>query len=149
MKTVSIKNRIITSLVVVATMCFSTGVIAQDMAMTTEAKGVLEFNSKVIDYGTIAQGANGERTFSFTNTGVAPIIISKVKGSCGCTVPTKPKGAIMPGETAEIGVKYDTNRVGAFSKSVTVTSNAAEGTMVLKIKGNVLAKKELAKVKAE
>jgi hypothetical protein len=45
----------------------------------------------------------------------------------------------MPGETAEIGVRYATDRVGAFSKTVTVTSNASEASIVLKIKGKVLA----------
>ena len=66
------------------------------------------------------------------------MIISNVKGSCGCTVPTKPEEPIMPGETGEIKVKYATNRVGPFSKTVTITSNAYEPTVVLKIKGRVL-----------
>ena len=48
----------------------------------------------------------------------------------------------MPGETAEIGVKYATNRVGQFTKTVTVTSNASEPSIVLKIKGKVLPEKE-------
>jgi hypothetical protein len=112
---------------------------AQD-AVSTES-GVFEFESQVIDYGTIAHNSDGVRAFKFTNVGKSPIVITKVKGSCGCTVPTKPKGPIMPGETAEIGVKYATDRVGAFSKTVTVTSNASEGSIVLKIKGKVLASK--------
>lgn len=109
---------------------------AQD-AVATES-GIFEFESEVIDYGTIAHNSDGVRAFKFTNVGKSPIVITKVKGSCGCTVPTKPKGPIMPGETAEIGVKYATDRVGAFSKTVTVTSNASEASIVLKIKGKVL-----------
>ncbi len=105
-------------------------------------KGVFTFENTVIDYGTIEYNADGVRSFTFTNTGTAPIIITQVKGSCGCTVPTKPNGPIMPGETAEIGVKYATNRVGQFSKTVTVTSNASEPTITLKIKGKVLPEKE-------
>jgi hypothetical protein len=110
---------------------------AQDAASTES--GVFKFESEVVDYGTIAHNSDGVRAFKFTNVGKSPIVITKVKGSCGCTVPTKPDGPIMPGETAEIGVKYATDRVGAFSKTVTVTSNASEASIVLKIKGTVLA----------
>lgn len=110
---------------------------AQELAKKEKA-GVLTFESTEIDYGSIQQKADGHRTFKFTNTGDAPIVITNVKGSCGCTVPTAPKDPIMPGQSSEIQVKYDTNRVGAFSKTVTVTSNASEPTKLLKIKGTVL-----------
>ncbi len=102
--------------------------------------GVFHFEEEVIDYGTIAQHEDGQRTFTFTNRGRAPIVISKVKTSCGCTVPTYPKHAIQPGETASIDIKYATNRVGAFSKTITVMSNADEPQKKLRIKGTVLAK---------
>lgn len=99
--------------------------------------GVFNFETDTIDYGTISKNDNGNRSFSFTNTGTAPIIITSVKGSCGCTVATKPSKPIMPNETAEIGVTYDTKRVGAFSKTITVVSNASENNKVLRIKGSV------------
>jgi len=118
--------------------------INENASKVDENKGVFTFESTVIDYGTIEHNSDGVRAFKFTNTGTAPIIITQVKGSCGCTVPTKPDGPIMPGETAEIGVKYATNRVGQFTKTVTVTSNASEPTIVLKIKGKVLPEKEKA-----
>ena len=114
-----------------------TAMSAQETVETES--GIFEFESLVIDYGTINQNSDGVRAFKFTNVGKSPIVITKVKGSCGCTVPTKPKGPIMPGESAEIGVKYATDRVGAFSKTVTVTSNASKVPIVLKIKGKVLA----------
>ena len=97
-----------------------------------------QFNEMVIDYGTIQKDADGNRSFSFTNVGDAPIVISDVKASCGCTVPTKPKGPIMPGESAQIGVKYKTNKVGAFTKTITVISNADVPRTTLKIKGVVV-----------
>ena len=77
-------------------------------------------------------------TFSFKNTGNAPLIVSDVKSSCGCTVPKKPTAPIMPGETGEIEVKYDTNRVNPIRKTITVTSNAETQTVALKIKGTVI-----------
>ncbi|HIC31525.1 MAG TPA: DUF1573 domain-containing protein [Flavobacteriaceae bacterium] len=98
----------------------------------------IEFKETTIDYGTIEKGANGLRTFEFTNTGDAPLIISKVSSSCGCTVPKKPEKPIMPGETGEIEVKYDTNRVMPIRKTITVLSNADTPTVSLKIKGNVI-----------
>jgi len=110
----------------------------------------IEFKQTTIDYGTIEKGANGLRTFEFTNTGDAPLIISKVSSSCGCTVPKKPEAPIMPGMTGEIEVKYDTKRVMPIRKTITVLSNADTPTVSLKIKGkvidpsktSVLAKKE-------
>lgn len=98
----------------------------------------MKFESAVIDYGTIEHNADGKREFVFTNTGNAPLIISNAKGSCGCTVPTWPKEPIAPGETATIGVKYATNRVGKFTKSITLTTNTAEKLKNLTIKGEVL-----------
>lgn len=111
---------------------------------------VFEFENEVIDYGEIAVNSDGNRVFKFKNIGKAPLIISNVKGSCGCTVPTKPEEPIMPGETGEIKVKYATNRIGPFSKTVTITSNAYEPTVVLRIKGRVLEQKseELQKKKS-
>tara|TARA_R110000868_G_scaffold81622_1_gene230870 strand:- start:118 stop:573 length:456 start_codon:yes stop_codon:yes gene_type:complete len=118
-------------------------IFAQEKAATQiESAGGPEmtFEAEVIDYGTITQNADGVRTFKFTNTGTSPLIISNAKGSCGCTVPTWPKQPINPGETGEIKVKYATDRLGPINKSVTVTSNAASATKVLRIKGNVINK---------
>jgi len=68
------------------------------------------------------------------------LIISRAKGSCGCTVPEWPKEPIMPGESSVMTVRYDTKRVGAINKSVTITSNAVTNpTTVVRIKGKVLA----------
>ena len=106
----------------------------------TPAKGAtMVFDNDVIDYGTIEHNADGNREFTFTNTGTEPLIITNAKGSCGCTVPTWPKEPIAPGETGIMKVKYATNRVGAFNKTITVSSNAVESpTKILRIKGNVL-----------
>ena len=98
----------------------------------------IEFKTDTIDYGTIEKGSDGVRIFEFTNTGDAPLIISSVKSTCGCTVPKKPEGPIMPGETGQIEVKYDTNRVNPIRKTITVTSNADTPTVALKIKGTVV-----------
>ena len=97
------------------------------------------FENETIDYGTIPHNADGAREFVFTNNGNKPLIISNTQGSCGCTVPTSPKDPIAPGAKGKIGVKYATDSVGAFTKTVTITSNA-EGmpSKVVTIKGTVL-----------
>ena len=98
------------------------------------------FETETIDYGTIAHNAEPNREFVFTNNGNKPLIITNTQGSCGCTVPTTPKEPIAPGAKGKIGVRYATDRVGAFTKTVTVTSNAeGQATKILTIKGTVLA----------
>ncbi|MFV8440895.1 DUF1573 domain-containing protein [Flavobacterium sp. LB2P44] len=98
------------------------------------------FVSETIDYGTVAYNSDGRREFVFTNNGNKPLIITNAQGSCGCTVPTYPKEPIAPGARGVIGVKYDTSRAGqAFTKTVTLTTNAVVPTKTLTIKGNVLA----------
>src|SRR6187401_1771045 len=91
----------------------------------------LTFENETHDYGTIKQGADGGCEFKFKNTGKEPLVISNAKGSCGCTVPTWPKEPIMKGQTGTIKVHYDTKRVGAFTKTVTLESNAKTATKVL------------------
>ncbi|TNE71872.1 MAG: DUF1573 domain-containing protein [Bacteroidetes bacterium] len=119
-------------------MVFAAGTVGTAVAQEVENGAKIEFEKEVHDYGTIENGANGECTFEFKNTGNAPLIISNAKGSCGCTVPSWPKEPIAPGKTGTITVKYDTKRAGAINKSVTITSNAVNApTKVIRIKGNV------------
>ena len=122
------------------------GVKAQDAKVAPAAvkienpnAGVMTFETEVVDYGTIEQGADGVREFVFVNNGKEPIVISNVRGSCGCTVPTKPEAPILPGEKGVIKVKYDTKRLGAINKSVTITSNSTTPTKVVRIKGKIVA----------
>ncbi|MEO7174253.1 MAG: DUF1573 domain-containing protein [Saprospiraceae bacterium] len=100
----------------------------------------MNFEKMTMDYGTIEQDSDPLRKFMFTNTGKEPLIVSNAKGSCGCTVPDYPKKPILPGEKASIDVRYDTHRVGPFTKTVTLTTNTAEQSIVLTIKGDVKAK---------
>jgi hypothetical protein len=112
-------------------------------AQKVPAKGPkMVFEEETVDYGTIDQGSDPYRMFTFVNEGTEPLVISNARGSCGCTVPTFPKEPIMPGQTAEIKVRYDTNRVGPFTKRVTLTTNEGENTRVLTIKGVVKKKVE-------
>jgi len=95
------------------------------------------FETETINYGKIIKGANGKRVFTFTNTGDNPLVITSVKSSCGCTIPKKPTQPIAPGKKGRIEVAYDTNRIGGFSKSITILSNAKTSRKVIRIKGVV------------
>ena len=128
------------NLLIAATLFITSIAFSQETKDTTA--GVLEFETEVIDYGKIKQNDDGNRSFKFKNTGNSPITIANVKGSCGFTVATKPNKPILPGETAEIGIKYATNRIGGFSKTVTITSDASMQRKVLRIKGIVLKSSE-------
>lgn len=108
------------------------------IGFTANAQAKISFKNETVDYGKIAKGSDGVRVFEFTNTGDAPLIVTDVKSSCGCTVPKKPKGPVAAGASGTIEVKYDTNRVGPIRKTVTVYSNADEPIKALKIKGEVL-----------
>lgn len=113
-----------------------------------QAGAKIEFLNKdnTIDYGTVTKDSDsGVRTFEFKNTGDAPLIISNVQSTCGCTVPTKPTEPILPGMTGKIDVKYNMN-LGPIRKTITVESNAVNvegGKIGLKIKGEVIAKQEV------
>ncbi len=98
----------------------------------------IKFEKLVHDYGQILRNGNGTTEFKFTNTGKEPLILSRPRSSCGCTVPTWPKKPILPGKEEVISVTYATGRVGAFNKTVTIMSNAKNPIVVLRIKGEVV-----------
>jgi hypothetical protein len=109
-------------------------------APATPSGAIITIDKEVHDYGTLAYGADGTCEFKVTNTGTGPLILSKCKGSCGCTVPKCDPNPIMPGSSSMISVKYDTKRSGPINKSVTINSNADnEPTKVVRIKGTVEA----------
>jgi len=107
------------------------------------AKIVFDAKDNTIDYGTVNKvDDSGLRSFEFTNTGDAPLTITNVLSTCGCTVPSKPTEPILPGKTGKIDVKYNMS-TGPIRKTITVESNAVnveEGRVVIKIKGEVVEK---------
>ena len=99
----------------------------------------ITFEKTVHDYGTVAYGGDGVCSFKFTNTGKEPLILQQPQSSCGCTVPSWPKEPVLPGESNEIKVTYNTKKVGPINKTVTVKSNAKNNNVVLRITGKVEA----------
>ncbi len=129
--------------------CISFSLNAQEKSVVTKADPnapKFKFETKDVDYGTIEQHADGLRLLKFTNVGKSPLIIASAKSSCGCTVPSIPKEPIMPGESGEIAVKYDTNRVGQIAKSITITSNADRPKIIIPVRGTVKKESSLSKL---
>jgi len=94
------------------------------------------------DFGTITTDAIVRTKFTITNTGKNPLIITKAKGSCGCTVPEWPREPIAPGESGTINVSFNPkNRSGKNTKSVTITANTEPANTVLTITSVVDIKK--------
>jgi len=107
----------------------------------TTAKGpVAKFDKTEFDFPDLTQNSPGTASFTLTNDGNEPLIISSATASCGCTNLTYSKDPILPAKSITISVTYNAAAVGNFIKSVTVRTNASEQPVILQIKGKVVAK---------
>ena len=121
-----------------ASMAFIAGAQNAEQKDVPEHGAKIRFEEMEHQYGTIEKGGNGDCQFKFWNDGDEPLILQTVKASCGCTTPKYTQKPVMPGQSGVIDVHYNTNNVGGFSKTVTVTSNAVNNSrVVLRIKGTV------------
>jgi Protein of unknown function (DUF1573) len=114
------------------------------------SKSLIEFastpitwKSDLIDVGNIPQGTPKAINYEFTNTSDKPVLITNVQGSCGCTATDYSKESIIPGKTATIKATYNASNVGAFTKTVTVTTTADVTPKVLTFKGVVIDKVDI------
>ena len=89
------------------------------------------------DFGKINQGTPVKHEFTFTNTGGSPLVISNVKGSCGCTVTDYSKEPVQPGKAGIVTATFNAAAMGSFNKSIRVTANVEGGSETLFIKGEV------------
>ncbi len=106
-----------------------------------EKRPEITFDITERETGKINQGDVLDYVFPFTNTGEAPLIISSVVGSCGCTIPKNyPKGKILPGEGGQIEVTFDSdNKWGEQVVTINVTTNALPSLTQLIIRTNIIA----------
>ncbi|MCF6356263.1 MAG: DUF1573 domain-containing protein [Draconibacterium sp.] len=107
--------------------------------VTAQEKAKITFEEVVHDYGSFKESAGVQTTsFKFTNTGAVPLVLSNVRTSCGCTTPKWTREPVAPGKDGEIQVSYNPkNRPGTFNKTVTISSNAENASVILRIKGTV------------
>ena len=106
----------------------------------SDKKPEITFDENVFDFGVVKEESNSvSHVFTFTNTGNEPLVLNSVKASCGCTTPQWSREPVAPGGKGTILVKYSTaGRPGAFTKTVTLNSNAVR--KVITIKGTVTPK---------
>ena len=103
----------------------------------------IEFEELSYDFGDISQGDQVHHIFKFKNTGTHPLMISEVVTTCGCTAPKWSKDPIMPGQSGEIQVTFNSeNKMGRVNKGITVLSNATNNPSRLSIICNILPKKD-------
>ncbi len=101
----------------------------------------IAFQSKIFDYGMIAQGDKVSHQFSFTNVGGSDLIIKNAEASCGCTKPSYPFMPIAPGESGVISVTFSSvGKMGTQKPTITVTSNSSPAVQTLQLTGYVTDK---------
>ncbi|MDO7845902.1 DUF1573 domain-containing protein [Hymenobacter sp. M29] len=114
------------------------------IGLSAHAQGVMKFETDNHDFGNVPEGTMATYEFKFKNTGNQPVVIANVQASCGCTTPDWTKTPVLPGKVGIIKAMYSSaGRPGVFNKTVTVTSNAADPSKVLSIKGSVLTKEQM------
>lgn len=107
------------------------------LSMSLLAQPKIVFDEIARDFGQMVEGTKASHTFTFTNKGDAPLVLTMVQPSCGCTTPTWSKDPVKPGETGSITAVYDSqSRPGAFNKTITVRTNAGDAHMLV-IRGQV------------
>jgi len=100
---------------------------------------LIVWKSESIDVGVIPQNTPKPIIFEFKNTGKTPIIVTNVQGSCGCTATNYTKTPIAPGKSGTVTATYNAANAGAFTKTVSVTTNIETTSKILTIKGTVVA----------
>ncbi len=122
---------------------FATFAFAQTASVDIEKGGApanmanFKWEETTHDFGKIDQGTPVKHEFTFTNNGGSPLIISNVKGSCGCTVTDYSKEPVQPGKTGIVTATFNAAAMGSFNKSIRVTANVEGGSETLFIKGEV------------
>ncbi len=99
---------------------------------------IFNWSETVFDFGKIKQNIPATHEFTFVNKGNAPLVISSVQASCGCTVAEYSKEPVAPGQRGFVKATYNAAKVGVFTKTVTINSNTDQSVITLTIKGEVV-----------
>lgn len=104
----------------------------------TTAGPAITFEEVKYDFGSVVQGGTVDHTFKFKNTGTAPLVISNIGVSCGCTTPEWTKDPVAPGKTGTISAHFNsTGKMGMQNKVLTIESNATGGSTTVSLVGEV------------
>lgn len=103
--------------------------------------GSFEFPEMEYDFGAIKEGEVIEHLFKFTNNGQAPLVISNITASCGCTSPDWTKSPVKPGEEGFVKVVFNSAaKSGAQAPTVSIQANTNPTVTRLRLKGTVTPK---------
>jgi len=118
-------------------------IIALNSALVFGQEAEFSINKAVYKFPKTAEGILLKHTYLVTNTGDAPLIILDYKVSCSCTkviLPTKP---ILPGETFDLVVTFDTNGKYNFQdRIIYLKTNTKKQSHKVRFKVNVIPKDE-------
>jgi hypothetical protein len=90
------------------------------------ARAAIEFAETALTLAEVVQGEVAQGRFTFRNTGSAPLSLTNIKTSCGCTAVEGWRQTVQPGGEGSFAVKLDTKRFsGRVTKMIDVVSNAA------------------------
>jgi hypothetical protein len=129
-------------LILLIALAVGIGTVSKAQTTTTAVAAVtgeFKFDAETFDFGKVPVGKPAEHIFTFTNTGKAPIIISNVEVTCGCTVSNYTQTPVKPGEKGTIKVTVTKTSPTVFNQSVTIISNARTPKKVLYAKGETVA----------
>jgi len=117
---------------------FSQRVASANFHLAKLESAAFTWNVTTHDFGKIKINKPVTHEFRFVNSGDAPLVISSVQASCGCTVTDYTKDPILPGAEGYVTATYNAARIGVFTKSVTVNANANDNAVQLVIMGEVV-----------
>jgi len=116
-------------------------IIALNSALVFGQEAEFRFDKPVHKFPKTQQGLLLEHTFVLTNTGEVPLIISDYQVACSCTKAYLPTEPVLPGETFDLKVTFDTTGKYDFQERyVHLTTNTKKGKESVRIKVRVLTK---------
>ena len=104
-----------------------------------EKRSSIVFDKLVHDFGAMEKGGDASCVFTFKNVSKKPVTLTNVKTYCGCTAADWPKEPVAKKKKGTIKVKYDSNRIGKFTKTIKVYVDGEENPIQLEIKGTIIS----------
>ncbi len=95
-------------------------------------------SNDTINMGTIEAGSRATGQIRLRNEGTPDLLIAKVRSSCGLMIPTWPTDAIKTGEEATINFRYNTNRIGPFTRNIIIHTNSYQKTLIIPVYGEII-----------
>jgi len=108
---------------------------ARKIPLTTLAIPQIHHN-----FGDLVRGQQVEHTYTFTNTGDQPLVISAVKPACGCTAPDFTNDPILPGKEGKVTLRFDSSSFGEGlqNKFAEVFTNTEVSPVVISFSANII-----------